>query len=111
MLATAARNYPLSRLLSPPSCDIIIPAFYLADTSPFCVPTFLAIFTRNEQVQSQRGAFLLAFFEGKPLVGILFRRVSFEQSSGNFFDHFVEWTSTVFCVPFFLFGQDFHGRL
>lgn len=67
MLATAARNYPLSRLLSPPSCDIIIPAFYLADTSPFCVPTFLAIFTRNEQVQSQRGAFLLAFFEGKPL--------------------------------------------
>ena len=38
---------------------------------------------------------------------ILFRRVSFEQSSGNFFDHFVEWTSTVFCVPFFCLAEIF----
>lgn len=39
----------------PPSCDIIPPVFYLADTSPFCVPTFLAIFTHNviEQMQSR----------------------------------------------------------
>lgn len=105
MLATAARNYPLSRLLPPPSCDIIIPAFYLADTSPFCVPTFLAIFTRNEQVQSQRGAFLLAFFEGKPLESFFVECRS--KSLGNFFHHFVEWTSTVFCVPFFCLAEIF----
>lgn len=107
MLATAARNYPLSRLLPPPSCDIIIPAFYLADTSPFCVPTFLAIFTRNEQVQSQRGAFLLAFFEGKR---ILFRRVSFEVFR-KFLPSFRRMDEYRFLRSIFLFGQDFHGRL
>lgn len=72
----------------PPSCDIIPPVFYLADTFAFRLFSPFLRATSSDRCNLVPQRTFSSFLRRK--------YVLFHRSLGNFFDRFVEWTSTIF---------------
>lgn len=79
----------------PPSCDIIPPVFYLAD---FSLLRFSRLFSPFLRTTSSNRCNLVP---QRTFSSFLRRKYTlFHRSLGNFFDRFVEWTSTIFLRRF-----------